>query len=903
MADRKVKILSAAALFAACSTAMGVETFGPMPQAASDLLQMYPGTRVYQDDGHVRVIYGMPMTGGKTADEAAAAWVAQHSGAFGVGALSVAEEWVTPFKDNRFTVFTYKQFIDGIPVEFGMLKVLVLNAPTPRVVYAAGTLAPTPDRGLGAVTVTAEQAVATVRKMKPYARLMLTQPELTVFQGNGTWVAPVLTWKFMGDTGNPADQAGKTFFVNAQTGDLVYARHEVFDIDVNGVVTGNGSPGLWPDIASNPPVPLTMPNIKVGVTGGATGFADPNGAYLLTGVASPVTVNTGVGTASGFGGQWVNVVPTGSTALTANSGSVAPPAAANILLNPTPSQGLTAQVNGFIVTTKTHNYFKDRAPGFTGLDMVLRCNTGVSGTCNANYQSGNQSINFFNSGGGCPNTCYTTVISHEYGHFIVNRLNRPQGSFGEGYGDATAAMLWDSQETGLGFLGGTAALRDPIISNIQYPCSQEIHTCGMVVSGVWWRIRTAMGAFLGSQPGLAATQQLEVDWSLITLGGSGNDGMHPASAIEVLTVDDNDGNINNGTPNYSRICSAFSAHNIQCPVLTLLNFEYPSGRPASIPAGQPFTFPVNVVANAATPQPNTGMLSYRVNSGSFTTIPMVQNAANQYSATIPSTPCGNVVNYYVGAQTTSSFGVTDPTNAPTTYFSTIVGVIQNNTILNVDFDTAVPAGWSVSGLWNISGSCSPGGTACAGDQWAYYGVPATCNYSTGAAANSGSLTSPAIQLPPAVPGGQLQLSYCSSLQTENATSYDKATVLINGVQIERAPESANWQTRQIDISSYAGQSVTLSFKFETIDGVNNNFRGWQIDNVKIVGSTIACGTCYANCDGSTVPPILNVSDFTCFLNKYSAGDPYANCDGSTVPPILNVSDFTCFLNQYSAGCS
>jgi hypothetical protein len=61
--------------------------------------------------------------------------------------------------------------------------------------------------------------------------------------------------------------------------------------------------------------------------------------------------------------------------------------------------------------------------------------------------------------------------------------------------------------------------------------------------------------------------------------------------------------------------------------------------------------------------------------------------------------------------------------------------------------------------------------------------------------------------------------------------------------------------------------------------------------------------CYANCDGSTTAPVLNVSDFVCFNNKYAAGDTTANCDNSTVPPILNVSDFTCFLNKYSAGCS
>jgi hypothetical protein len=61
--------------------------------------------------------------------------------------------------------------------------------------------------------------------------------------------------------------------------------------------------------------------------------------------------------------------------------------------------------------------------------------------------------------------------------------------------------------------------------------------------------------------------------------------------------------------------------------------------------------------------------------------------------------------------------------------------------------------------------------------------------------------------------------------------------------------------------------------------------------------------CYANCDASCVPPLLNVLDFTCFLNKFAAGDPYANCDHSTTPPVLNVLDFTCFLNQFAAGCN
>jgi glucose/arabinose dehydrogenase len=63
-----------------------------------------------------------------------------------------------------------------------------------------------------------------------------------------------------------------------------------------------------------------------------------------------------------------------------------------------------------------------------------------------------------------------------------------------------------------------------------------------------------------------------------------------------------------------------------------------------------------------------------------------------------------------------------------------------------------------------------------------------------------------------------------------------------------------------------------------------------------------CESCYPNCDGSTQPPVLNVQDFTCFLQRYAAGDIYANCDNSTQPPTLNVQDFTCFLQQYAAGC-
>ncbi len=68
-----------------------------------------------------------------------------------------------------------------------------------------------------------------------------------------------------------------------------------------------------------------------------------------------------------------------------------------------------------------------------------------------------------------------------------------------------------------------------------------------------------------------------------------------------------------------------------------------------------------------------------------------------------------------------------------------------------------------------------------------------------------------------------------------------------------------------------------------------------------VGPVSTWGACYANCDNSTVAPVLNVADFTCFLTRYVAGDPRTNCDGGGVPA-LNVQDFSCFLAKYAAGC-
>ncbi|MFN0133675.1 MAG: GC-type dockerin domain-anchored protein [Phycisphaerales bacterium] len=130
-------------------------------------------------------------------------------------------------------------------------------------------------------------------------------------------------------------------------------------------------------------------------------------------------------------------------------------------------------------------------------------------------------------------------------------------------------------------------------------------------------------------------------------------------------------------------------------------------------------------------------------------------------------------------------------------------------------------------------------------------------------------------------------------------------------QIEAAPSGSNDWADLADGTINGGNAVAAGTASPvlTITGIDMS----AVARYRcIIINALACGSvisnpasltvCYANCDCSTTPPVLNVNDFTCFLNRYAAGSPYANCDSSTTPPVLNVNDFTCFLNKFAAAC-
>jgi hypothetical protein len=923
MGSRPFRRVSVAVLLAACSTALGVDHVTTPPPASTELLQMYPGSRVLHDQGRIRTFYGVPMTAGLTPQDAASLFIQLHGEAFGAGQLSLEPLWATPVMDGRFTAFGFRQTIDGLPVEYGNLRILVLNGQVPRVVYAAGTLADRPA-GMPGEANQAQFPSATALRLaqaQPSARAMRfnswTTPKLLVWQGEGPFVQSVRTWKVIGYSANPSH--ARAYYINADTGKLEADIKASTETDVNGNVQAFATPGTRADSPLNPPVLMDVPQVKVSITGGGFAYADRNGDYTIAHPGtSPVTVNTGSSVASGFGGMWVNVVPANGVTgpltdpLLASTPNVTPPGPGDLLLNPVPAERLTAQANLLICVDTTHNYFKDRAPSFNALDFAIVANAGVNGTCNANFNPGNLTINFFNAGGNCNNTAFSSVISHEYGHFIVDRLNLAQGGFGEGYGDVTAMMIWDDNIMGRDFrTSGQTFVRDPIAANIQFPCSSScsgaVHCCGQLLSASWWRIRENFGTQYGSTPGLDMTRTREVAWSLITIGGTSPSAMSGTNgeitAVEILTVDDDDGNTANGTPNRNLICPALAQGSVICPTLALVNFTYPNGRPATLTPGQPTPFSVHVTGVAATPAPGTGTLSYRVNGGSFSTISMAQGNPNQYTATIPAANCGDIVDYYVSAQAQGGGSQTDPSTAPLSTFN-VISASSQSVVADHNFNTD-PAwtrtlngtGTMTTGQWDrgtpISATGAPGvDFDGSGQCWV------TDNRAGNFDLDGGPTT--LTTTPYNLSGfGLATVSFARWFTTVNGVT-DSMTFQYstNGTTwntLQSTGNTVGWQLQSINLPP-AALTPTTQFRWNISDQPNDSVTEGGVDAFKLVGYSCSAA-CYADCDGIGG---LTANDFACFLTAYSAGLSYANCDGVGG---LTANDFSCFLNVFAAGCS
>lgn len=155
-----------------------------------------------------------------------------------------------------------------------------------------------------------------------------------------------------------------------------------------------------------------------------------------------------------------------------------------------------------------------------------------------------------------------------------------------------------------------------------------------------------------------------------------------------------------------------------------------------------------------------------------------------------------------------------------------------NDIFTELFETGA-TDWTLTGLWHASACRAKEGAS----SLAYNKVGACPQtYDTGAT-NSGEATSPAIEIPGEATYVRLRMA--SWYSTESSTSYDKKTVLVSAndgpfTQVHQESSGASaWKDLDLDISSFAGQSIRVKLRFDTVDSISNAYEGWYVDALKV----------------------------------------------------------------------
>lgn len=223
-----------------------------------------------------------------------------------------------------------------------------------------------------------------------------------------------------------------------------------------------------------------------------------------------------------------------------------------------------AQVNAFISTNLVKDFvLRSIDPNMPKLGEQMTVNVNIGQECNAFFDG--KAINFFQSSMKCQNTgLLQDVVFHEFGHAlhtaeIIEGVGAFDGAMSEGASDFLAATMTNDSGMGRGFFYGDTPLRemDPADTEHRWPEDvKEIHYTGLIYGGAMWDLRKALIAAYGEAEGLRIVHKLYVG----TLRRSTDT---PSTLIEALVEDDDDGNLDNGSPHECMIRDAFGRHGLR----------------------------------------------------------------------------------------------------------------------------------------------------------------------------------------------------------------------------------------------------------------------------------------------------------------------------------------------------
>lgn len=587
-------LISALAVYAQAATATDLpaavdsrsgswQSRTPSPQAAAGLAwaaltREFPKAVASRRGERVTAVFGVPMTPDSTPRKALENWMAHYAAVFGVEDLEWSEVRAADIGNGR-TAFALRQelTVEGgilrratrLPVEGGRLRMLsAKEGQNFAITYAAARVLDT-SRGIGPPWITATEAIREAGADERTSDLKVwLEPELVVIE-NDSGAGPELisAWRMAGRESERAADTTRIAYVNAETGQLVRVRSGVAGSEpVAGTVSGGITAGFDPPRPGST-IEASLPQATVCIVGEDCTTTAFDGTYELQTASSTVDVEATLDS-----GYWY-VVESEASDPVALQRTVSPPAlTVDLTFNPIPpaTQADTAAVNIFINIHRSNAFFAERVANWGAVLATLPALKGQANyqcaTCGGGYFIAPASIALCRTLlPSCNNGAYTTIISHEYGHYIAYHVIEAlfPVAFVEGYADTLALLVHDTDEIGHDYKPGRP-LRRPALWDTKFPaCFTDKYRRSTVLSRIWWDIRMTIAM------GLPAVRDLFVDWTLLASGPAApqclpalDQAADQDTLIEVLIADDDDNIIVNGTPNDEVICEAFAGRDI-----------------------------------------------------------------------------------------------------------------------------------------------------------------------------------------------------------------------------------------------------------------------------------------------------------------------------------------------------
>jgi len=545
------------------------------------------------------------------------------------------------------------------------------------------------------------------------------------------------------------------------------------------------------------------------------------------------------------------------------------PAGGSALWDGSATATIDAQIATFVHTNRAIAHLRGIDPALPYLETLVPTLVNIDDECNAFFNRKKGSLNFYAASANCANMArLADVVYHEYGHAIhynsvIDGVGAYNRAVSEGLADYLSATITGDPAVGRGFYHSAAPLRHIDPPNFEYVWPEDIsenHAFGQIISGALWDLRKLMITKYGEAQGASLTDQLYYQAMRRAVD-------IPSMYFEVLAADDDDGDLDNGTPNICEIDEAFGAHGLRqmSAELSKLDTEPPST--------SGFDVSLNVLGGL---QPKCGdaeasaTLVWRLRGSSGDKLITMDRQGDVFSATIPSQPDGSVVTYRIELHLGPNNDVRFPHNPADPYYELFVGYVEE--IYCTDFETD-PAldGWTHGQLgeepkeggddWQWG---SPSGIASSGDPAGALSGEHVYGNDLGAGEDNGKYMpeihsfadSPIVD----VSGYEVvRLQYRRWLNVEDGF-YDQATIFGNGVPLwtnfnsgaeeasTRHHQDKEWRFHDVELSEVTqDDKVQVRYAIKSDKGLH--LGGWTLDDWCIVGWVpLVCG------DGKVMGP-------------------------------------------------